>query len=129
MSNSTVFDRTINQIQDRLSLITHSHKLVSNNLANASTPGYQATDVSFKSYLQQSMNGQHPQLAKSNERHLTPDLLTAGNISAEVEQTGPVNLEQEMMKLAKNSVEYQYMVSLLNKKFTSLKLAINEGGS
>jgi flagellar basal-body rod protein FlgB len=129
MSNSTIFDRTISQIQDRLSLITHSHKLVSNNLANASTPGYQATDVSFKSYLQESMNGQRPQLTKSNERHLTPELLSSGNISAEVEQTGPVVLEQEMMKLAKNSVEYQYMVSLLNKKFTSLKLAINEGGS
>jgi flagellar basal-body rod protein FlgB len=129
MSNSAIFDRTISQIQDRLSLITHSHKLVSNNLANASTPGYQATDVSFKSYLQESMNGQRPQLIKSNERHLTPDLLSSGSVSTEVEQTGPVSLEQEMMKLAKNSVEYQYMVTLLNKKFTSLKLAINEGGS
>ena len=128
MSN-TIFDRTLSQVQDRLSLITHSHKLVSNNLANASTPGYQASDVSFKSYLQASMNGPQPQLAKSHDRHLTPDSLSAGNVAAEVEQTGPVNLEEEMMKLARNSVEYQYMVALLNKKFTSLKLAINEGGN
>ena len=52
MATAAIFDRTISQIEDRLNLITHSHKLVSNNLANASTPGYQAKDVSFKNYLQ-----------------------------------------------------------------------------
>ena len=34
-----------------------------------------------------------------------------------------------MMKLAKNSVDYQYMVTMLNRKFTNLKLAITEGAS
>lgn len=129
MSNTTIFDRTINQIQDRLSLIAQSHKLVSNNLANASTPGYRATDVSFKNYLQESMNMGQPQPLKSNARHLASESRTASGTNHEIEETGPVNLEQEMMKLARNSVEYQYMVTLLNKKFASLKLAINEGGN
>jgi flagellar basal-body rod protein FlgB len=127
MGNSLIFERTVNQIQDRLNLITQSHKLVSNNLANASTPGYQAKDLSFKSLLQESLRGSNLQLTKSNQHHIA----SAGSsaISAEVEETGPVSLEQEMMKLAKNSVEYQYMVSLLNKKFAHLKLAISEGAS
>jgi len=129
MSNTTVFDRTVSQIQDRLSLITRSHKLVSNNLANASTPGYRAKDISFKSYLQESMNVQRPQLVKSNERHLAGDRVSSPGMRAEIEDAGPVNLEQEMMKLARNSVEYQYMVTLLNKKFASLKLAITEGAN
>ncbi len=50
-------------------------------------------------------------------------------MAAEVEEKGPVSLEDEMMKLAKNSVEYQYMVTILNRKFASLKLAIAEGAS
>ncbi len=33
---------------------------------------------------------------------------------AEVEEKGPVSLEDEMMKLAKKHVEYQYMVTILN---------------
>jgi len=40
-----------------------------------------------------------------------------------------VDLDTEMVKLARNSIEYQYMVSMLNKKFTMLKTAITDGGA
>ena len=126
MANAAIFDRTISQIQDRLSLITYSHKLSSNNLANVNTPGYQAKAVSFSSQLQESMKQEQLRPTQSNARHLAPEVLP---MDAEVEEKGPVSLEQEMMKLAKNSVEYQYMVTILNRKFTSLKLAITEGAS
>lgn len=129
MATAAIFDRTISQIEDRLNLITHSHKLVSNNLANASTPGYQAKDVSFKNYLQASIKEQNVALTTSHGRHLTSDALASATARAEVEEKGPVSLEQEMMKLAKNSVDYQYMVTMLNRKFTNLKLAITEGAS
>jgi flagellar basal-body rod protein FlgB len=46
-----------------------------------------------------------------------------------IEERGPVDLEAEMMKLAHNSVEFQFMVTMLNKKFALLKHAISEGGS
>jgi flagellar basal-body rod protein FlgB len=129
MENSPIFERTVSQIQDRLNLISQSHKLVSNNLANASTPGYQAKDLSFKSLLQESLRESNLQMTKSNQHHLASGGSSSSASSAEVEETGPVSLEQEMMKLAKNSVEYQYMVTLLNKKFATLKLAIGEGAS
>jgi flagellar basal-body rod protein FlgB len=129
MGNSTTFDRTVSQIQDRLNLISQSHKLVSHNLANANTPGYQAKDVSFKGLLHESLSEQRLNLAKSNQRHIAPDGYSSSAISAEVEEKGAVNLEQEMMKLARNSIEYQYMVSILNKKFNNLKLVISEGAA
>jgi flagellar basal-body rod protein FlgB len=129
MGNSAIFDRTISQIQDRLDLISKSHKLISNNLANVSTPGYQAKDVSFKSHLQESIKDENLRMTQSNQRHLAPEGLSSAAISAEVEEKGPVSLEQEMMKLARNSVEYQYMVAILNKKFAMLKNAISEGGT
>jgi flagellar basal-body rod protein FlgB len=129
MATAAIFDRTISQIEDRLNLITHSHKLVSNNLANANTPGYQTKEVSFKNYLQESIKEQNVALTTSHDRHLAPEALASAGTRAEVEETGPVSLEREMMKLAKNSVDYQYMVTILNRKFTSLKLAITEGAS
>jgi flagellar basal-body rod protein FlgB len=129
MGNSTIFDRTVSQIQDRLNLVSQSHKLVSHNLANANTPGYQAKDISFKGLLHESLGEQRVHLAKSNQRHIAPHGFSSSAISAEVEEKGPVSLEQEMMKLARNSIEYQYMVNLLNKKFTNLKLAIGEGAT
>ncbi len=129
MGNSAIFDRTISQIQDRLDLISKSHRLISNNLANVNTPGYQAKDVSFKTHLQDSIKQENLRMALSNQRHIAPEGLSSESTSAEVEEKGPVSLEQEMMKLARNSVEYQYMVAILNKKFAMLKNAINEGGT
>lgn len=126
MANAAVFDRTISQIQDRLSLISHRHKLSSYNLANVSTPGYRAKDISFESHLQRSIQEEQVRPTQTHVRHLAPEVLP---MAAEVEEKGPVSLEDEMMKLAKNSVEYQYMVTILNRKFASLKLAIAEGAS
>jgi flagellar basal-body rod protein FlgB len=129
MGNSAIFDRTVSQIQDRLSIISQSHKLVSHNLANANTPGYQAKDISFKSLLQESMGERKLHLTKSNLHHIGPEGSSSSAISAEVEEKGPVSLEQEMMKLARNSIEFQYMVTMLNKKFNHLKHVISEGAS
>jgi len=129
MGNSAVFDRTISQIKDRLDLIGQSHKLVSNNLANASTPGFQAKDLAFKNVLQESIKEQNLHLMTSNQRHLAPGAPSSAAASAEVEEIGSVSLEQEMMKLARNSVEYNYMVTMLNKKFSMLKQAIGEGAN
>jgi flagellar basal-body rod protein FlgB len=42
--------------------------------------------------------------------------------------TGPVDLEEEMAKLTRNNIEYQFLVTMLNKKFALLKLALTEGG-
>ncbi len=129
MGSSAVFDKTVSQIQDRLNLISQSHKLISQNMANANTPGYLTKDISFKGLLRESLGEQKLQLAKSNLHHIAPEGLSSPAITAEAEEKGPVSLEQEMMKLARNSVEFQYMVALLNKKFTNLKQAITEGAA
>jgi flagellar basal-body rod protein FlgB len=129
MGNSVVFDRTVSQIQDRLNLISQSHKLVSHNLANTNTPGYLAKDISFKGLLRESLGEAKLQLAKSNLHHIAPEGSSSSGFSAEVEEKGPVSLEQEMMKLARNSIEFQYMVTMLNKKFANLKHVISEGVS
>ena len=47
----------------------------------------------------------------------------------EVIESGPVDLDTEMVNLTKNTIEYNHMVGMLNKKFTMLKTAITEGGA
>jgi flagellar basal-body rod protein FlgB len=129
VDNALIFDRTIQSIQDRLNLVSLNHRLVSGNLANASTPGYVAKELSFQRALQDSMQEQKLVLAASNHRHLATEASPAATIPAEIEEKGPVSVEREMMKLANNSVEYQYMVTMLNKKFALLKHAVSEGAA
>jgi flagellar basal-body rod protein FlgB len=59
---------------------------------------------------------------------MAPDEPLQAMRSPEVVETGPVDLDTQMVALSKNSIEYQHMVGILNKKFTMLKSAITEGG-
>jgi flagellar basal-body rod protein FlgB len=128
MSNGIVFDKTLKMIEDRLSLSSTNQKLISGNLANINTPGYSAKQLSFESTLRQSLEEHVLNMVRSNGRHFAPDDPMQAMEAQEVVESGPVDLDTEMVNLTKNSIEYQYMVSMLNKKFTMLKTAITEGG-
>jgi flagellar basal-body rod protein FlgB len=129
MSDSIVFDRTVQMIEDRLNLNSMNQKLISSNLANINTPGYSAKELSFESTLRQSLEDQVLHMVRSNSEHMAPDEPREAMRSPEVVDTGPVDLDTQMVALTKNSMEYQHMVGILNKRFTLLKTAITEGGA
>ncbi len=129
MSDSIVFDKTIQMMQDRLSLNSLNQKLISGNLANINTPGYKAKEVSFEETLRQSLEDQVLHMVRSNGNHMAPDDPVQAMEHPEIVENGAVDLDNEMVKLTKNSIEYQYMVSMLNKKLSMLKMAITEGGA
>lgn len=128
MSKSIAFDRTIDLIQDRLSLNSTQQKVISSNLANLNTPGYAAKEVSFESVLRESLEEDVLRMVKTDSNHHDPGDLAAELKSPEINESGPVDLDWEMMKLSKNSIDYQYMVGLISKKFAGLRNAIEEGG-
>lgn len=126
-SSSGVFDRTIALMQDRLNLNSMNQKVISSNLANINTPGYVSKDLNFDETLREALEDQVLTLVRSNYNHVgQTDPVTAMQ-SPEVAGTGPVDLDREMVKLARNNVEYQYIVTMLNKKFSLLKQAVTEG--
>jgi len=125
MTNAPIFDRTVQLVQDRLNLISLSQRTVSSNVANIDTPRYVAKEVTFQGALDQ----EQLQLTTDNATHITSGKSPAGLIHADIKETGPVDLDKEMMKLSKNSVEYQFMVTMLNKKLAMLKYAVSEGAN
>jgi len=131
MKTGGVFEKTVRLIEDRLSLNTRRQELVASNIANIDTPGYVAKDVSFEEVLKKAMEpklqlvSSHPQHIKNPE---PSEVLEKEVKRVAVEMTGPVDLEEEMAKLTRNNLEYQFLVTMLNKKFALLKLALTEGG-
>jgi len=123
-----VFDRTVQLMQDRLSLSSLNQKVISGNLANLNTPGYSAKETSFEHVLRESMEQAGTRLTLSDPGHLDPGDAGAAMQNVELLETGPVDLDTEMMKLSRNSMEYQFIVTMLNKKFSMMKTAIGEGG-
>jgi len=128
MSGGIVFDKTLKMIEDRLTLNSMNQKLISGNLANIDTPGYKAKEVSFESALRQSLEDHVLQMVRSNGSHMAPDDPVQAMQTPEVVESGPVDLDTQMVNLLKNSIEYNHMIGMLNKKFTMLKTAITEGG-
>ncbi|HOV87389.1 MAG TPA: flagellar basal body rod protein FlgB [Syntrophobacteraceae bacterium] len=124
--SSGVFHRTIQAVHDRLSLNSLNQKVISGNIANLNTPGYRAKETAFEEALRESIEEQTLRLVRSRGQHLDPGDVSKARNSPQLVETGPVDLDTEMMKLAKNSVEYSYMVAMLNKKFTMLRQAIAE---
>lgn len=125
---ASIFDRTIDLMQDRLSLNSVNQQVISGNLANINTPGYSAKELSFDKVLRDSLEQQVLHMVRSNKQHVAPDNPTTAMESPETVETGPVDLDTEMVKLSRNSIEYQYMVGMLNRKFAMLKVAIGDGG-
>jgi flagellar basal-body rod protein FlgB len=131
MKTGGVFEKTVRLIEDRLSLNTRRQELVASNIANIDTPGYVAKDVSFEEVLKNAMEPRL-QLVSSHPKHVkNPEPAEALEKEAKrvtIETTGPVDLEEEMAKLTRNNLEYQFLVTMLNKKFALLKLTLTEGG-
>ncbi len=130
MSSVNLFDRVVSLMEDRLNINSKRQELLASNIANLDTPGYVAKDLSFEKALQEAMKPRI-QLVKTDNKHITipnPEQVVR-KISSEpdIEKTGPVDLETEMAKLARNNLEYQFIITMLNKKFALLKMVLTEG--
>lgn len=100
------------------------HETISNNIANINTPGYKLQKVNFESQLQalmqsgeykddaslkQAMHGVEPMVYESDEA------------------MGANQLDVEMVNLAKNTIQYEALLSASRNYGSIVKLAVKEG--
>ena len=127
-----LFDVTIRSIARALDCRLMKHTVISSNIANKDTPGYQAMDVAFESSLKDAI-----------VRERTTPSAVAGR-GASVDDTVPtlalkptavvgndlntVSMEKEMADMAKNSLMYNAGIQMINKKLALLKYTIEHGG-
>ncbi len=106
------------------------HELIANNIANSSTPGYQAKRLSFEEHLAGFTNA----LTRGDDSSLNARIesvsasLQQGN-SVVVTEGGAVELDREMVKVTENTLRYQSLLKTANEQFELLRLAINGGRS
>ncbi|MGQ9485398.1 MAG: flagellar basal body rod protein FlgB [Desulfosoma sp.] len=127
MADVHPIDRTVSLMQDRLNLNALNQKVVAANVANINTPRYVAKRLSFEDALKESLEEDTVSLVKTSLAHRDPSSVEEIMKQPEMVETGPVDLDTEMVLLAHNSVEYQFILTMLNKKFSLLRTAI-EGG-
>ena len=89
---------------------------LTNNIANADTPGYQPQEVNFESALQGAMNGGQ-----------SPGEVQFATIT-QPEEAGPngtgVSIDQESAKLAENGLDYQALTQVVSARDNIMRAAM-----
>jgi flagellar basal-body rod protein FlgB len=101
--------------------------LIQSNIANLETPGYKVQELPFEKVMKSAMTKQG-ELAKTNEKHISPDPVDTGKSLEFKQEDRPPDIDEEMVKLSENQLMYELTTKLVGKKFEGLKYAIDEGG-
>jgi len=120
-------------LRERMSWLSARQDVLSQNVANADTPGYSARDVKpidFQDILKGEAQSA-PGLTVTDPRHIAvaPDASsTFENTDAPDTESNPsgntVSLEQEMIKVADTQGQYQAAANLYSKAIGMLRTAI-----
>lgn len=112
-----------------------SQRVIANNVANVNTPGFKKSHVAFADELKRALDARAPALATSNPRHLggAADIKgVAPRVVQETETTmrygqNNVDIDQEMVNLAANTILYDFSVNSLSGRYGILGYVIRGG--
>lgn len=122
-----LFGGVIETSRQALNVRMERQGLIQSNVANIETPGYQVQDFSFAAVMKNAML-QRGRLAQTNERHIGLDPVAVSTSLEFSREARPVDLDEEMQKLAENQLMFQTVTKILGARFEGMKLAIDEGG-
>ncbi|MDR2160982.1 MAG: flagellar basal body rod protein FlgB [Desulfovibrio sp.] len=132
----SLFDSDVGLVGRVLDMQLQRQNVVASNLANLKTPGYRPRVLSFEDELQAALGLDiRGQLSRTDSRHLplafSPDGFSPEWVRAFkpriVHGEDRVNLDKEMAVMAKSSLHYSALASVMRSKFEGLRNIITEG--
>lgn len=119
-------------MRQKLHYMGERQKVLAQNIANANTPGYKAKDLekSFQQILVDKTGGVG--LKTTNPKHIQPGsgsamLRTMEIETSEITPTGnTVVIEEELLKMQDNNMEYQKTAELYRKLSQMLRMALGD---
>lgn len=108
------------------------NELLTNNIANVSTPNYKRKDLDFESVLQGELAGEKnlsKAVKKANQNLETLDAqVYTDNASLSYRLDGNnVDINTEEARLAENRIKYQALVDLMNQEFARYNTILSSG--
>ena len=97
--------------------------LIASNIANAETPGYRRLDVSADFAEQLKARTQAGELAGDSDT-LRPSLVQDPYARTVRPDGNSVDIENELLAMNKNSVEYEFLTDVVSGNIKQLKMAI-----
>jgi flagellar basal-body rod protein FlgB len=120
----------------KMNWLTARQKVVTENVGNADTPGFKASDLrplDFRKELAEVTHSATPKLAPvTTDPHHLVGTEASAKLAPEIEKIttdrdingNTVSLEDEMMKVSDTASDYQLMTNLYKKQVSLIKTAI-----
>jgi flagellar basal-body rod protein FlgB len=123
-------------LSQKMSWLSARQNVLSQNVANADTPNYQARDVKAPDFqkIMDDASMDVSTMRTTNARHIAMPMSESASFqetTAEGEEGSPtgnaVSLEQEMIKLSDTQVQYQAATSIYSKTMSMFRTALGGG--
>ena len=126
----------LSMLRERMTWLNQRQDVLTQNVANADTPGFVARDLKPQDFSDELRQSQDPmpsagQLMITDPRHISLSSSTSGPFEdyevrdAEANPNGnSVSLEQEMIKVSDTQAQFQAATNLYAKTITMMKTAI-----
>ena len=130
MIASNAFDY-INMLDKTADASWKRHELISNNIANETTPGYKRQDIDFEGELQRALRYSKytsidDKVSNLNYRRLEGRQYTDyGSYSYRMDENN-VDPELEQVYLAANQLKYEGLINSLTAEFNNLKTVMSK---
>lgn len=128
-----IFRKTnIDLLDKSLDVASLRQRIRASNIANVATEGYQRREVSFEEQLRLAIRSGKPAMAVTDAGHLgqasavdsvRPQVQVV-NETSEASGLNNVDIDHEMVELAKNQIFYTTIAQLLGRNFRGLRAAI-----
>jgi flagellar basal-body rod protein FlgB len=132
----SLFEPHVNLVGRVMDMQLQRQNVVMSNVANVKTPGYKPLKVEFEEQLQAALNTDaRGKLSRTNEHHM-PGAFDPNSFGPEWEKAfkprvvhgeDRVNLDKEMVIMAKNTLQYNTMTTVIKNNFEGLRTIIQEG--
>jgi len=119
-------------LRTRMQWHQERQKVLAENVANADTPNFRTRDLRALDFGSQVQAAGQVRVASTNPAHITGAaasgaFATDRNNKYDVKPAGnAVNLEDEMMKVASNQMDYQAAVSLYSRSMGLFRTALGK---
>lgn len=132
MLKEILFDQTsdvlLKKMLDRAAV---AQRVISSNIANIGTPGYQRLGVFFDERLRDALRNDVVKMKTTDPRHM-PEMDALKTVKPKVTTSDSgywnginnVNIDQEMVDIAKNQLDYNAAVKIKSIRSSELRMAI-----
>ncbi len=133
MSSNGIFDSTNAVLKKSLDLRMQNQQVIAANVANAETPGYAVKRFEFEDQLRAAVAVNDSNMRRTHPQHMPRQGVAIDQVNGRIVEypdvsglgdRNSVDMDSEMMAMAKNQLYYEATTQLLNKKMGILKYTI-----